>query len=512
MLNRILRSSISQVLFTLVSISISFFLTPFLIRGTGDHSYGLWVLINTVTSYLGLSDAGMAAALQNHLAIALGKGNQREYQHIFSSGLVVYLVLSLLLVGFLALTILVLWITGYISVRYQVLLWGGLLCGGNVIVSFLVSPYASVLVSQLHMDSTAWIAIVQSVATALLMVLCVKLGAGVPGLAVATLIGGLLAAAVTWKVAHQLVPGLRFEHSAVSGERVRSILRYSGKKLLAQMADILRFRVDELVTGLCISVSQVTHYSVALRLATLPNDLQGRVMSILNPVFARYIGRDDPDALRRRYWLSLKVSMVLATCAFAGLVLLGKSFIRLWVGPHYQDAYVPLVLLSGALWLGLCQTPSVNLFYATNTHQRFAYLSLGEGVANLMLSLLFVIHFKLGIAGVALGTLVPMVVTKLLIQPSLALRLVGIPTSRFYLLMAKTVLPIAVSCLLIGAAARPWQGHVLVEITVVSGLLCLACVGNVLAVLTPSERKRVYAETLKRSPASLRAMLVFNMM
>ena len=510
MLNSIVRSSIVQGIFTLISIGISFVLTPLLIRGLGDHRYGLWVLIGTVTSYLGLSDAGMAAALQNHLAIALGKGDAEEYRRVFSSGVVVYLVLALLMAALLSLTVVTLWMTHHAFGQPQVLLWSGVCCGLHVVITLFVSPYASVLVSQLRMDRTAWIAIGQSVVTAVLMLLSVQWHAGVVGLSAATLAGGLMAAIATWHAARGLAPQLRFDRSAVSDGHVRGILRYSGKKLIAQMADILRFRVDELVTGVCISLGQVTHYSVAFRLAMFPNDLQGRLMSVLNPVFARYIGQDDSKRLQRRYWLSLKVSMVLATGGFAAMVLLGHDVIRLWVGSQYEDAYVPLVLLSAALWVALCQTPSVNLFYATNTHQQFAYVSLREGVANLLLSLVFVLRFKMGIVGVALGTLAPMVVTKLLIQPSLALRLVRIPVSRFYLLMAQMMLPLGLSCTLIAVAAHVWLKSGLAKVLIVSLLLCLVCGGHLVAALTSSERQRMSRETAKRIPAFLRTFWMPN--
>jgi O-antigen/teichoic acid export membrane protein len=57
-------------------------------------------------------------------------------------------------------------------------------------------------------------------------------------------------------------------------------------------------------------------------------------------------------------------------------------------------------------------------------HRPLGLWTLGEGVANVVLSIFWA--YKYGLIGVALGTAVPMLVTGLLVQPCYVFRLTGI--------------------------------------------------------------------------------------
>jgi len=60
------------------------------------------------------------------------------------------------------------------------------------------------------------------------------------------------------------------------------------------------------------------------------------------------------------------------------------------------------------------------------------FWTLGEGIANLALSIY--LAPRLGLIGVALGTTIPMLVTKLVIQPWYTLRIIGIPVKDYFVL------------------------------------------------------------------------------
>src|SRR5690606_21156386 len=63
-------------------------------------------------------------------------------------------------------------------------------------------------------------------------------------------------------------------------------------------------------------------------------------------------------------------------------------------------------------------------------HRFFAWMTLGDGIANLSLSLLLVGPY--GMIGVSIGTLVPMLITKLIIQPVYVCRVLGIQFWTYY--------------------------------------------------------------------------------
>ncbi len=97
---------------------------------------------------------------------------------------------------------------------------------------------------------------------------------------------------------------------------------------------------------------------------------------------------------------------------------------RLWLGERFVAVYPLLVILTAGYVVGLGQGPSTVVIYAKNRHRPWAFITLAEGVANLLLSIY--LARKYGLVGVALGTAVPMLAVGLLAKPWYALRLVGI--------------------------------------------------------------------------------------
>jgi O-antigen/teichoic acid export membrane protein len=140
-----------------------------------------------------------------------------------------------------------------------------------------------------------------------------------------------------------------------------------------------------------------------------------RALGVVGPVFMRVDALGDREQMRQTFLLAMRVSALASVTVAGGIIILGERLIELWIGPGYRDAYWPLVILTGALAVGLMQMPSVSFLYASARHKFFAYLSAGEAIANLGLSIILVQHY--GMIGVSLGTAIPLLVTKLILQP-----------------------------------------------------------------------------------------------
>jgi O-antigen/teichoic acid export membrane protein len=82
------------------------------------------------------------------------------------------------------------------------------------------------------------------------------------------------------------------------------------------------------------------------------------------------------------------------------------------------------------------------LLFATSRHKICAYLNLAEGLFNLLLSILLVKSY--GLIGVALGTLIPMTIIRVIIQPVYFCRLTSIKYTEYSYKVYKTV---AIVCL-----------------------------------------------------------------
>jgi len=80
--------------------------------------------------------------------------------------------------------------------------------------------------------------------------------------------------------------------------------------------------------------------------------------------------------------------------------------------------------------LELAQRPSIVALVSLGRHRALGSWTLGEGVANLILSVY--LGYKHGLVGVALGTTIPLLVVKLTLQPWYTLRMLGL-SARAYI-------------------------------------------------------------------------------
>ena len=89
----------------------------------------------------------------------------------------------------------------------------------------------------------------------------------------------------------------------------------------------------------------------------------------------------------------------------------------------------------------LSQVPSPQLLYGLAKHKYTALANSLEAIANLALSIILAKRY--GMIGVALGTLIPMVLVKLFIQPVYVCSLANIPYGEYIQRFFKTVAAVA---------------------------------------------------------------------
>src|SRR5262249_2259546 len=187
---------------------------------------------------------------------------------------------------------------------------------------------------------------------------------------------------------------------------LRAIRSYSIDALLAMLAGRVSFQTDAVVINAFLLQQSITLFAVAGRLVEYAKDSLRVATMVLTPAVSALDARGDSAGIRgvlidsTRYvlWLILPVQL--------GLLLLGRPFLRLWMGDEYAElSYPTLVILSAPLSLALSQSVSIRILYGTGRLRWFARAGIAEAAANLVLSWLLVRAYCM--RGVALGTAVP---------------------------------------------------------------------------------------------------------
>jgi O-antigen/teichoic acid export membrane protein len=93
------------------------------------------------------------------------------------------------------------------------------------------------------------------------------------------------------------------------------------------------------------------------------------------------------------------------------------------MGPQYsRQSGIVLAILATSLMFSLPNYTAGSIAFGIEKHKTIAWWSIGEGIANLSLSIVLARRF--GIYGVAIGTLIPSLVVQLIMWPIYVSRLV----------------------------------------------------------------------------------------
>lgn len=192
---------------------------------------------------------------------------------------------------------------------------------------------------------------------------------------------------------------------------------------LLDISELFILGTDNVVISSVLAVSLVPLYAIPFQLMRMIHSVVFTISYNLLPQIPGLKAAKQFMKLQQLHVLSCKSSLGLAMLFCLGLVFFGRTFINLWVGEsNTADIFTIYVLISLLLIWSWTNASSIFL-RGLSEHRRWAYLSLVEGALNLGLSLAMAPY--LGIAGVALGTLISHAITSAWFVPWYTCRVLG---------------------------------------------------------------------------------------
>lgn len=381
---------------------VGFVVTPILVTGLGSSVYGVWEMLSRLIGYMTAADARPTEALRLLVATRQGLNDPAGDRRAVGSALVVWLL-------FLPVVVLVgavlVWVAPLITKvapdgRTAVYLTAALL-----VVSFMVGALAAVPESVLRGMNLGYkrmgLQAALSVVSGVLMVLAIRRGFGIAGVAASQVVLGGFTGICFWFLAHRYVSW--FGVARPQRHEVRSLLGISGWLAGGELIAKVSLASDVLILGAVVSSSVVTTYVLTGYAARLALGLHFLVAGAAMPGLGGVLGeRQFARATQLRREL-LALTWVFATVMGATILLWNRSFLALWVGqPLYAGWWVNLLIVVVTIQTALLRSDSYLLDAALQPRAR-VIISAVAGVLTLGTGLALAPAF--GMAGVCIGLL-----------------------------------------------------------------------------------------------------------
>jgi len=192
---------------------------------------------------------------------------------------------------------------------------------------------------------------------------------------------------------------------------VKQLLTFSGITFLAFMADYLIYKTDNIVIGIFLTPQAITIYSIGFMLTEYIFTIVGKMCNTLTPVFSEQEARGETKQLHSLLMNASRFSTLIGIPLGLAAFVVGDSFITLWMGENYNGAYLIMVLLLVSRMAGFPNAPMYSMLFGIGKHYIVLYTKLVEAFLNIILSIVLIKYY--GIVGVAVGTVIPMLITNI---------------------------------------------------------------------------------------------------
>lgn len=417
---------------TVASMAVGFFLAPFILHRLGDVACGVWYLTVSVVGYLRLLDLGMQSSVLRFVSKGHTQGDHAGASEALSAALWVRLQISalvLLLSGVLAYFFPLLFKVpaALVSDARKAIL----LIGLNAAITMSVGVASAVLSGLNRYDLWNYVNLVQTLIRAGGVVLMLRLGHGIVAIAVCEVVATAVAMVLMVQVAHRLYPELRISLKRPKRETLRQIWVYSSYAFLTTIAVKLVYQADNLVVGSVISAAAVTFYGIANNLCSYTDQVVNSMGGSFVPAASNYQAAGDTSRLVALYRNGTRATLLVSLPIIVTLLLRGHTFISLWMGQEYAQASgTVLIILASSLIFSFANRTAGAIAFGVEEHKIPALWSIGEGVVNLILSI--ILAHRYGIYGVAMGTTIPSLCTHLIFWPSYIGKLIGLSAAEVY--------------------------------------------------------------------------------
>jgi O-antigen/teichoic acid export membrane protein len=303
-----------------------------------------------------------------------------------------------------------------------------LIVGATTAVAMPLGVMGGVLTALNRLDLQTYTNLLQTGIRVIGVVIVLRGHHGIVALALCEFAATLVSRSLQVWLAFRIYPEIRIQLTRPKKETFQKIWSYSSYSFLITIAVRLVYQTDNLVVGAFVSTAAVAFYAIANALCGYATQVVTSMSGTFVPAASTFEAAGDKGRLLMLYKNGTRAMIMVSLPMMITLILRGRSFIGLWMGPQYaHSSGIVLVILSIPLFFSFANQTAGAIAFGIEKHKTMAMWATGEGVANLAFSILLV-HWY-GIYGVAIGTLIPSLFVQLGFWPRYISKLVGLSPS-----------------------------------------------------------------------------------
>ncbi|MDW7784446.1 oligosaccharide flippase family protein [Morganella morganii] len=403
----------------LSSITIAILLVPYLVKHLGISAYGFIPLSMFLTEYISLITQSISSSITRFFTIKLNENKINDAQVIFNTALfgtiAISIILTLLFFYPLYNPDIIFNISDSIYSDVRILF----IC---VFFNFLLSIISSVfnvsLLSKNRVDLLQLINIIRIISRVIFIaILFNTYEVSLASVGYASILSGLIVLVISIYYYNLYLTNISISLSLFDRVLASKLVRFSSWVLISQLGFILFTKIDLVLINIFLGDEKLGEYSVISQLSGQLRNAFGVLAGVLGPfILLKY------TILKRKEFSSLLISLY-SICQYIVFIpvmiifVFSEDILYFWLGSNFIFLADTLKLLILGVGFMISPTPLYAYINAVGEVKAAAIISLGTGLMNIILALIFINYTALGYNGIAIAALFSIVIRDIIIIP-----------------------------------------------------------------------------------------------
>lgn len=432
---------------------ISIAYTPIMLRLLGQSEYGLYNLVASVISYLGLLSFGFGSAYMRYYSRYKVKKDEDNIAKLNGMFFIVFSIIGVITV-----------IVGIIFVYNMQFILGDKLTINelskskvlaaimvfNIALSFPMSIFNSYITANERYIFQKLVQMIKIVINPFIVLPILIVGYKSIGMVIVTTIINISVEIANVVFCLRKL-NIKFSFNKFDFSLMKEMTVFSSFIFINMIIDQINWNVDKFILGRYRGTISVAVYGLAAQLNTYYLSLSTAISNVFIPRVNKIVAcNNNNDELTYLFTRIGRIQFILLSLVCTGLIFFGQPFINIWAGTNYSKSYKIMLLLVLPVTIPLIQNLGIEIQKAKNMHKFRSKVYLFIALVNVFISITLAKNY--GGIGCALGTAISLLIGNGLIMNWYYHSKIGLNMKYFWsqiiILLPSLILPVIVGILI----------------------------------------------------------------
>lgn len=391
--------------------------TPIMLRLLGKSEYGLYQLVFSVVSYLGLLSFGFGSAYVRFYSRYKVKNDKEGIARLNGMFITIFLIIALISVlagSVLIFNVELIFKQGLTPSEISTARILMVLMVFNLAVTFPSSVFDSYVTAHECYFFQRVVSLLQTVLNPFLTLPLLLMGYKSISLVVITTILTVGKFIINMYYCKKKLD-MQFKFKNMQFSLLKEIWVFSFFIFLNMIVDQINWSVDKFILGMFGGTVAVAVYAVGGQINGIYMNMSTSISSVfisrINTIVAE---SNDNKELTNIFTKVGRIQFIVLALVLNGFILLGKYFISVWAGNGYDNAYYVVLLLIIPVTVPLIQNIGIEIQRAKNMHKFRSIVYFIIAIGNVLISIPLTKAY--GEVGAAFGTAITMTLGNIIIM------------------------------------------------------------------------------------------------